>query len=97
MVSHLWGTASAPRKFLFSEDLENALVQLTMHCTDKNVGEFRVISVGTDINIIDLATQIKSIVGFSELRERSLDGSKMKILEWEPKVRVSCWRERLFE
>lgn len=91
----LWGTGTPRREFLHADDLGSALVFL-MQKYDRpdqiiNVG------VGEDIQIIDLAQSIASIVGFEgEIlwNTQMPDGTYQKLLEvsklfgmgWRPKI-----------
>ncbi len=93
----LWGTGTALREFLFSDDLADAVVHLMMGYEAKQVGELVNIGVGTDISIRDLAGKIKHLIGFSgEIKfdstkpdgtpRKLLDVSKMTSLGWTPKI-----------
>jgi GDP-L-fucose synthase len=104
----LWGTGSALREFLFSDDLADAVVHLMMHYNYQDVGEFVNIGVGTDSSIKDLANRIKSIVGFSgDIRfdpskpdgtpRKLLDISKIQALGWTPRINLDDGLKRLYQ
>ncbi len=104
----LWGTGSALREFLFSDDLADAVVHLMMHYNSQDVGEFVNIGVGTDSSIKDLANRIKSIVGYSgDIRfdpskpdgtpRKLLDISKIKALGWTPSITLDDGLKRLYQ
>lgn len=90
----LWGTGSAKREFLHSDDLGWACLFLLENYDDDvaiNVG------FGEDISIIELAELIKSIVGFQGEIEwdsskpdgtprKLLDLSRIKNLGWSPTI-----------
>ena len=104
----LWGTGSALREFLFSDDLADAVVHLMMRYNYQDVGEFVNIGVGSDSSIKDLANRIKSIVGYSgEIRfdpskpdgtpRKLLDISKIKALGWTPSITLDDGLKRLYQ
>jgi len=104
----LWGTGSALREFLFSDDLADAVVHLMMRYNAQDIGEFVNIGVGTDSSIKDLANRIKSIVGYSgDIRfdptkpdgtpRKLLDISRIKALGWTPKITLDDGLKRLYE
>jgi GDP-L-fucose synthase len=104
----LWGTGSALREFLFSDDLADAVVHLMMHYNYQDIGEFVNIGVGTDSSIKDLANRIKSIVGFSgDIRfdpskpdgtpRKLLDISRIKALGWTPRINLDDGLKRLYQ
>jgi GDP-L-fucose synthase len=104
----LWGTGTALRDFLFSDDLADAVVHLMMHYDAKEVGELVNIGVGADISIKDLAGKIKRLVGFSgEIRfdaskpdgtpRKLLDVSKMTSLGWKPRISLDEGLRMLYE
>ena len=104
----LWGTGSALREFLYSDDLADAVVHLMMHCNYQDIGEFVNIGVGTDSSIKDLANRIRSIVGFSgDIRfdpskpdgtpRKLLDISKIKALGWTPRINLDDGLNRLYQ
>jgi GDP-L-fucose synthase len=104
----LWGTGSALREFLYSDDLADAVVHLMMHHNYQDIGEIVNIGVGTDISIKELANRIKSIVGFSgEIRfdpskpdgtpRKLLDISKIKTLGWTPRISLDDGLKRLYQ
>jgi GDP-L-fucose synthase len=104
----LWGTGSALREFLFSDDLADAVVHLMRHYNANDIGEFVNIGVGTDSSIKDLANKIKSIVGYSgEIRfdptkpdgtpRKLLDISRIKALGWTPRITLDDGLKLLYE
>jgi GDP-L-fucose synthase len=104
----LWGTGTALREFLTSDDLADAVVHLMMHCNYEDVGEIVNIGVGTDTSIKDLAERIKNIVGFSGglqfdpskpdgTPRKLLDISKMKSLGWSPPASLDDGIKALYQ
>ena len=58
----IWGTGTARREFLFSEDLADALVYLMeTYSADEHVN----VGTGEDISIAELATAISAVVGYT--------------------------------
>ena len=93
----LWGTGTPMREFLYVDDLAEASVFLM-----KNYSDSSLVNVGTgkDLSILDLATKIKDIVGFSgEIKwdtskpdgtpKKLLDVSKINNLGWRAKTSLS--------
>ena len=91
----LWGTGSALREFLYSDDLADAAVHLMLYEDARALGEFVNIGVGTDISIRDLAHKIKNLVGFTGeivfdsskpdgTPRKLLDVSRIAALGWKP-------------
>lgn len=88
----LWGTGKPRREFLFADNLAEACIQLMKKHNDSEVIN---IGSGHDTTIKELAKIIKKITGYKgkivydrtkpdgSLR-RSLEGSKMKLLGWQP-------------
>jgi GDP-L-fucose synthase len=90
----VWGTGNPRREFLCSDDLADACVLVMKHYSD-----FGFLNVGTgkDITIAEFAEMISDIVGyqgkiiFDKSRpdgppQKLLDVSKIKALDWMPKV-----------
>lgn len=93
----LWGTGEPYREFLYVEDLAEACILLMEKCGYGDVGEFINIGSGEDLRIRDLASLIRSIVGFEGTitydttkpdgtPRKLLEVSRMKALGWNPKV-----------
>jgi GDP-L-fucose synthase len=90
----IWGTGSAYREFLFSDDLADALVFLMQHYSDAghlNVG------TGQDLQIKELAALIAEVVGYKGeffydtskpdgTPRKLLDVSKLSALGWQAKT-----------
>lgn len=90
----IWGTGSPLREFLFADDLADACMLLMQEYDGK---QFVNIGCGEDISIKDLASKIKSIIGYEgELKfdtskpdgtpRKLMDISTLKSLGWSPKV-----------
>lgn len=93
----LWGTGSPYREFIFADDLADACVFLMERCNAKDTGELVNIGVGHDHQIKELASLIKSIVGYKgEIRfdpskpdgtpRKLLDISRLTNLGWKAKT-----------
>lgn len=94
----LWGTGSPRREFLHSEDLGLACLYLLENYDDDiaiNVG------AGEDLEIRELANQIKEIVGFSGniawdqskpdgTPRKFLDSSRIRAMGWSPSISLSA-------
>jgi GDP-L-fucose synthase len=94
----LWGTGSPRREFLHSEDLGLACLYLLENYDDDiaiNVG------AGEDLEIRELANQIKGIVGFSGniawdqskpdgTPRKFLDSSRIRAMGWSPSISLSA-------
>ena len=90
----LWGTGKPRREFLYADDLADACVYLMDHYSDTmhvNIG------TGEDIEIIELAKQIKEIIGFEGkitndfskpdgTPRKLLDVTRLKDLGWSYKI-----------
>ncbi|MED4753027.1 GDP-L-fucose synthase [Brevibacillus choshinensis] len=65
-ASHVevWGTGKPRREFLYVDDLADACVYLMKGYSRSDIGSFVNIGTGTDVEIGELATMIKQIVGF---------------------------------
>jgi GDP-L-fucose synthase len=100
----LWGSGSPKREFLHSDDLGRACIFLLENYDDGipiNVG------VGEDIAILELATLIREIVGFSgdiEWDSSKPDGTPRKLLDisrlnnlgWKPVTSLSSGIESTY-
>lgn len=90
----IWGTGSPLREFMHADDLADACMYLMEHYNGKtpvNVG------VGEDVSIIQLAEQIKSLVGFKGrivLDATKPDGTPRKILDVS-KLHALGWRHKI--
>ncbi|MED4583108.1 GDP-L-fucose synthase [Brevibacillus choshinensis] len=60
----VWGTGKPRREFLYVDDLADACVYLMKGYSRSDIGSFVNIGTGTDVEIGELATMIKQIVGF---------------------------------
>ena len=94
----LWGTGSPRREFLHSEDLGLACLYLLENYDDDiaiNVG------AGEDLEIRELAAQIKGIVGFrgnidwdqskpDGTPRKFLDSSRIRAMGWSPSISLSA-------
>ncbi len=77
----IWGTGNTRREFLHVDDLAEALVFLIDNYDDK---QFLNIGTGSDISIMELATLIKDIVGYSgdlHFDATKPDGVPMRLLD----------------
>lgn len=90
----LWGTGSAKREFMYSEDFAGALIHLM-----ENYNSSEPINVGTgvDISIRELADKVAKLVGYEGKIEwdhsrpdgtprKLLDVKRLKSLGWESQV-----------
>ncbi len=93
----LWGTGSAYREFLHSDDLADACAYLMDRCDYRDIGEVVNIGTGRDIQLKDLAALIRGIVGFSGAIDydrtrpdgtpkKLLDVSRMASLGWKARI-----------
>lgn len=94
----LWGTGSPRREFLHSDDLGRACLFLLENYDDEiaiNVG------ASEDLEIRELAEQIKDIVGFSGeidwdkskpdgTPRKFLDSSRIRAMGWSPSISLSA-------
>ena len=100
----LWGDGSPYREFLYSEDLAEAVVYLMENKDATDLGEFRKIGTGVDLQIKELAGIVSSVV-YEDTPERScsinwdttkpngtpkklLDISKLKALGFTPSTNL---------
>lgn len=90
----IWGTGSALREFLYSDDLADACVFLMNNYSDDEIVN---IGYGEEISIKNLALTVKEAVGYKgQIRfdtskpdgtpRKLLDCSKLNGLGWKPKV-----------
>jgi GDP-L-fucose synthase len=104
----LWGTGEPFREFLHVDDLADACMLLIENYNYKDIGEFINIGTGVDIQIKELASLIKKIVGFEGdisydhtkpdgTPKKLLDISRIKILGWEAKIGLEEGIKRTYE
>jgi len=90
----IWGTGKPRREFLHVYDLAEACIFLMNHYDG---GDPINVGTGIDITIVDLATLIAKIVGYSGniqyktdmpdgTMKKMLDVSKIALLGWKPKI-----------
>ena len=90
----VWGDGSPLREFLYADDLADALVFLMQHYDEKR---FVNVGYGEDISIGDLATLVKSVVGYTGdivfdtgkpngTPHKLMDSGKLFSLGWKPKT-----------
>ena len=90
----VWGDGSPLREFLYADDLADALVFLMQHYDEK---QFVNGGYGEDISIGDLATLVKSVVGYTGdivfdtgkpngTPRKLMDSGKLFSLGWKPKT-----------
>jgi len=80
----VWGTGKPKRKFLFSDDLADAVVFLMNKYSGTDVGELINIGAGYDLTIKELADIIKDIIGYKGnivWDETIPDGTPQKLLD----------------
>ena len=93
----LWGSGTPMREFLYVDDLAEASVFLMNNYSDSSLVN---VGTGKDLSILDLATKIKDIIGFSgEIKwdtskpdgtpKKLLDVSKINNLGWRAKTSLS--------
>jgi GDP-L-fucose synthase len=93
----VWGSGAPRREFLFSDDLGAAAVFLMQRCGAQDVGEAINVGTGEDIPILDLATRIASIVGFTgriDFDAGKPDGTPRKLLDVS-RIQGLGWRHRI--
>ena len=90
----VWGTGKPRREFLHVDDLAAACIFLMQHYDRPEIIN---IGTGKDISIADLASLVKSIVGYEGniiydhskpdgTPRKLLDVSKLKALGWQPQI-----------
>lgn len=92
----VWGTGTAKREFLYSEDLARAsIIIMNNYNSDETIN----IGSGSDITIKELATIISEVVGYEGkivydttkpdgTPRKWLDSSKIAKLGWKPRVEL---------
>lgn len=79
----VWGSGSARREFLYSDDLADACVFLMNDVNARDIGEFINIGTGKDISISELAHMVAEAVGFNgriDFDKSMPDGAPRKLL-----------------
>jgi GDP-L-fucose synthase len=90
----IWGTGSALREFLYSDDLADACIFLMQHYNDSEIVN---IGSGEEISIKNLAHLVKDVVGYSgELTfdTSKPDGTPRKLLDCS-KIHTLGWKHRV--
>lgn len=90
----LWGTGSPMREFLYADDLADACLYLMNNYSS---AEFLNIGTGKDITIADLATMIKTIIGFKgqiNWDTSKPDGTPRKLMDVS-KLQGLGWRHSI--
>lgn len=96
----LWGSGSPYREFLYVDDLAQACMFLMENCDSKDLGEFVNIGFGSDVTIKELATLVKSAIGFEGALSfdaskpdgtprKLLDSTRINRLGWKPTVSLA--------
>lgn len=104
----VWGTGKPRREFLFSDDLAEACLFLMENYDAKDIGEFVNIGTGKDCTILELAQEIKNVVGFQGeivfdpskpdgTPRKLLDVSRMNALGWSAKASLKEGLKRTYE
>lgn len=92
----LWGSGTPRREFLHVDDLSDACLFLMHHYNEKGLVN---IGVGEDVTILELATLVKDIVGFTgeiKLDPSKPDGTPRKLMDvskltsfgWKASIRL---------
>lgn len=103
----VWGDGSVYREFMHSDDLADACVYIMENYDAKDIGELINITSGEDIQLCDLYTVVKEIVGFNGdvvydrskpngMPRKLMDATKIKSLGWEPKVSLQDGIEKFY-
>lgn len=90
----IWGTGAPRREFMHVDDLADACLFLMQHY---NQAGFMNVGTGTDVTIKDLATLIKSIVGYDGNITHDLnkpDGTPRKLMDVS-KLNASGWKAKI--
>jgi GDP-L-fucose synthase len=90
----LWGSGEPYREFLYSDELAGACVYLMEHYGHEALGELVNIGTGEDMQIKDIASMVKDIVGFGgEIRydRTKPDGAPRKLLDVS-RITALGWR-----
>jgi len=92
----VWGTGTPEREFLYVDDLADACVFLMENFDVYHKTSLLNVGVGTDINIAELASLIKDIVGFKGkivFDKTKPDGTPKKLLDVS-KINALGWKAR---
>lgn len=95
----IWGTGSARREFLYSDDLADACVYLMEKVDANEIGEFINIGVESDMTIREAAELVAEVVGFrgrfvfdtskpDGTPQKLLDVARLKALGWQAKTKL---------
>lgn len=101
----VWGTGNARREFMHADDLADACLFLMLNYTGSeavNVGS------GYDMSIKDLASSIKSIIGYDGeivfntdkpdgIKSKLLDSSKLCAMGWTPGIRIGAGIAKVYK
>lgn len=101
----VWGTGNARREFMHADDLADACLFLMLNYTGSeavNVGS------GYDMSIKDLASSIKSIIGYDGeivfntdkpdgIKSKLLDSSKLYAMGWTPSIRIGAGIAKVYK
>ncbi len=93
----LWGTGSAIREFIYTDDIADACLFLMRHYSDAapvNIG------TGEEVSVLELSEMVRKIVGYKGqivcdasrpdgMPRRMLDGSRIRSLGWRPAYRLA--------
>lgn len=93
----LWGDGSVFREMMSSDDLADASFYLMENKSAKEIGELVNVTDGTDIQLKELFSMVKDIVGFkgeitydtskpNGTPRKLMDATKIKALGWSPKI-----------
>ena len=104
----LWGDGSVYREMMSSDDLADACVYLMENKNYKDIGEHVNITDGTDIQLKDLFSMVKEIVGFEGKIEydtskpngtprKQMDATRIKSLGWQPKIPLKQGIKQFYE
>lgn len=96
----LWGTGAPYREFLYVDDLAEACIYLMETYEAKDVGEFINIGFGSDVTIKNLASLVRSTVGYrgdiafdatkpDGTPRKLLDSTRINNLGWKPNISLS--------
>ena len=104
----LWGDGSVYREMMSSDDLADACVYLMENKNYKDIGEHVNITDGTDIQLKDLFSMVKEIVGYEGKIEydtskpngtprKQMDATRIKSLGWQPKIPLKQGIKQFYE
>jgi GDP-L-fucose synthase len=100
-----WGSGTARREFLFSDDLARAAVFLMRQYSEE---PFLNVGFGSDVSIRELAETVARVVGYAGeilwdtskpdgTAQRLLDSSRIRALGWQPGVPLEDGIRRAYE